>query len=98
MASRVRVRVLNSVDLPTLGRPTSATIGSTGRSAAGPVFRCGCRRPCGRGVGRAGGRTIGTDDTAVIQQQHHAVRVDRRLCVTDLAGTYPADDGPGGLV
>jgi hypothetical protein len=31
MASRVRVSVLNSVDLPTFGRPTIAMTGSMGK-------------------------------------------------------------------
>src|SRR6185312_3656833 len=42
-ASRVRVSTLKSVDLPTLGRPTSATTGSIGPTLT---------RACGRGLSR----------------------------------------------
>src|SRR5580704_19034915 len=51
MAARVRVSALNSVDLPTLGRPTMARIGSI---SAGPGSAS--RRACRRRRGAKGGQ------------------------------------------
>ena len=88
MASRVRVRVLNSVDLPTLGRPTSATIGSTDVT---------CPRPwrCARAIGRRAERV---DDAAIIQQQQQAIGIHRRVGVAHLARADAADEGTGAAV
>src|SRR5438045_4174127 len=54
IASRVRVNRLNSVDLPTLGRPTSATMGSTKYSWSRASLRG--RRLGGRRCGGLGHR------------------------------------------
>src|SRR5687767_8578901 len=64
-ASRVPVRALNSVDLPTFGRPTRAT---TGSMAYGPQSACGPR--CG---------APGLDFPGISLHQQQVARRNRRV-------------------
>src|SRR5215468_2249988 len=76
MASRVPVSTLNSVDLPTLGRPTRAMTGNMARGAGRLLALFGCRRRrLGNGLlaGRRRMQRRGAESAqlaAVIDDQH----------------------------
>src|SRR5690242_8851311 len=82
MASRVPVSTLNRVDLPTLGRPTRATMGSMWLLLV--LF---ARRD-----------TVCPDATVVIHHDDLVALGDRRVADALPAASYPGDDCSGALV
>src|SRR5690606_3937035 len=72
----VRVSALNSVDLPTFGRPTSATTGSMGRPWPGA----------------SGLRPKGADAPVVVDHDHGISRHDPRARDAGAAPLHPRDE------
>src|SRR6516165_11417300 len=78
MASRVPVSTLNSVDLPTFGRPTSAMTGNMAAPARGaPLLLLRGRRLARRRGHRERLHAIGIDLTAIVDGHHDVARHQR---------------------
>src|SRR5215472_12043025 len=100
MASRVPVSTLNSVDLPTFGRPTRAIMGNMAALTARGTPLAGLRghRLARRGRHPERFHAIGVDDTAVVDDDHHIAHYQRLGADACSAGRDPRRECAARLV